>query len=128
MCANRKLTKSGYAHLQGIIEYRGESDDTLVLCRTDGRRGAHHLFRKKVANAYMHSDAFVANPDGVEIDPESLTARYRGGAPEHHVLTMPEGPCLQSRTSTVYPNAFAPHESFDGVGILFLKQNRSKIM
>jgi catechol 2,3-dioxygenase-like lactoylglutathione lyase family enzyme len=44
------------------------------------------------ANAYMHSDAFAANPAGVEIDPESLLAQYRSGVPEHQLLTMPEGP------------------------------------
>jgi hypothetical protein len=33
------------------------------------------------ANAYMQSDAFAANPAGVEIDPESLLAQYRSGVP-----------------------------------------------
>ena len=40
----------------------------------------------------MHSDAFAANPAGVEIDPESLLAQYRSGVPEQQLLTMPEGP------------------------------------
>ena len=44
------------------------------------------------ANAYMHSDAFAANPAGVEIDPESLLAKYRSGVPEQQLLLMPEGP------------------------------------
>jgi len=44
------------------------------------------------ADAYMHSDAFAANPAGVEIDPESLLAQYRSGVPEQQLLAMPEGP------------------------------------
>ena len=43
------------------------------------------------ANAYMQSDAFAANPAGVEIDPEVLLAQYRSGVPEHQLLTMPRG-------------------------------------
>ena len=44
------------------------------------------------ANAYMQTDAFAANPSGVEINPESLLAQYRSGVPEQQLLTMPEGP------------------------------------
>ena len=44
------------------------------------------------ANAYMQSDAFAANPAGVEIDPESLLAQYRSGVPEQQLLAMPIGP------------------------------------
>ncbi len=44
------------------------------------------------ANAYMQSDAFAANPAGVEIDAESLLAQYRSGVPEQQLLTMPVGP------------------------------------
>src|SRR5437868_3638940 len=44
------------------------------------------------ANAYMRTDAFAANPAGVEIDPEILLAQYRGGVPEQQLLAMPEGP------------------------------------
>jgi catechol 2,3-dioxygenase-like lactoylglutathione lyase family enzyme len=44
------------------------------------------------AHTYMHSDAFSANPVGVEIDPESLLAQYRSGVPEQQLLAMPEGP------------------------------------
>jgi catechol 2,3-dioxygenase-like lactoylglutathione lyase family enzyme len=43
------------------------------------------------ANAYMRSDAFAANPAGVEIDPESLLAQYRSGVPEQQLLAMPQG-------------------------------------
>lgn len=43
------------------------------------------------ANAYMHSDAFAANPAGVEIDPERLLEQYRSGVPEEQLLLMPEG-------------------------------------
>jgi catechol 2,3-dioxygenase-like lactoylglutathione lyase family enzyme len=44
------------------------------------------------ANAYMRTAAFAANPAGVEIDPESLLAQYRGGVPEQQLLSMPVGP------------------------------------
>ena len=44
------------------------------------------------ANAYMRTDAFAANPAGVEIDPEVLLAQYRSGIPEQQLLAMPEGP------------------------------------
>jgi len=44
------------------------------------------------ASAYMHSDAFAANPAGVEIDPEILLAEYRRGVAEQQLLTMPVGP------------------------------------
>jgi catechol 2,3-dioxygenase-like lactoylglutathione lyase family enzyme len=44
------------------------------------------------ANAYMQSDAFAANPVGVEIDPEELLAKYRSGVPEQKLLAMPQGP------------------------------------
>lgn len=50
------------------------------------------VVRYEEANTYMHSDAFAANPAGVEIDPENLLAQYRSGVPEHQLLTMPEGP------------------------------------
>jgi hypothetical protein len=44
------------------------------------------------ANAYMRTDAFAANPAGVEIDPESLLAQFRSGVPEQQIMAMPEGP------------------------------------
>src|SRR5205085_5638761 len=44
------------------------------------------------ANAYLRTDAFAANPAGVEIDPEALLAQYRSGVPEQQLLAMPQGP------------------------------------
>lgn len=44
------------------------------------------------ANAYMLSEAFVANPIGVEIDPEELLRQYRSGASVEKLLAMPQGP------------------------------------
>ena len=44
------------------------------------------------ANAYMRSDAFAANPIGVEVDPEDLLAQHRAGVPDEQLLTMPNGP------------------------------------
>lgn len=44
------------------------------------------------AHAFMHSDAFAANPVGVEIDPDALLAQYRNGAQLETLLAQPEGP------------------------------------
>lgn len=44
------------------------------------------------AHAYMHSDAFTANPVGVEIDPDALLVQYRNGVPVAQLLAQPEGP------------------------------------
>lgn len=44
------------------------------------------------AHAFMHSDAFAANPVGVEIDPDALLAQYRSGTPAEQLLAMPAGP------------------------------------
>jgi catechol-2,3-dioxygenase len=43
------------------------------------------------AQAFMHSDAFAANPTGVDFDADALLARYRNGASESSLLIMPEG-------------------------------------
>ena len=43
------------------------------------------------ANAYMASDAFVANPVGVDYEPEALLSKYRSGASEAELLKMPKG-------------------------------------
>ena len=44
------------------------------------------------AHTFMHSDAFAANPVGVEIDPDVLLAQYRSGASQEQLLKMPVGP------------------------------------
>jgi len=44
------------------------------------------------AHALMHSDAFAANPVGVEIDPDALLEKYRSGVPVETLLVQPEGP------------------------------------
>jgi len=43
------------------------------------------------AQAFMHSDAFAANPVGVDYEADALLARYRNGASEASLLTMPAG-------------------------------------
>ena len=43
------------------------------------------------AHAFMHSDAFAANPIGVEIDPDALLAQYRSGVPTETLMVQPEG-------------------------------------
>ena len=47
------------------------------------------------AYTFMHSDAFAANPVGVDIDPEVLLAQYRSGVPPEMLLVQPEGPASQ---------------------------------
>lgn len=47
------------------------------------------------ANIFMLSDAFAANPIGVEIDPEVLLAEYRSGIPLEQLLVQPDGPIMQ---------------------------------
>lgn len=44
------------------------------------------------ARVFMHSDAFAANPIGVEIDPDLLLTQYRNGVPLETLLVQPEGP------------------------------------
>src|SRR6266851_1174146 len=42
------------------------------------------------AHAFMHSDAFAANPVGVEIDPDALLAQYRSGVSMETLMVQPE--------------------------------------
>lgn len=44
------------------------------------------------AHAYLHSDAFAANPVGVEIDPDALLAQYKNGVSLETLLVQPKGP------------------------------------
>ena len=44
------------------------------------------------AHVYMNSDAFAANPIGVDIDPDALLLQYRNGVPVETLLTQPNGP------------------------------------
>jgi catechol 2,3-dioxygenase-like lactoylglutathione lyase family enzyme len=44
------------------------------------------------AYSFMHSDAFAANPVGVEIDPGALLVQYRSGVPVERLMVQPEGP------------------------------------
>jgi catechol-2,3-dioxygenase len=43
------------------------------------------------AHAFMHTDAFAANPVGVEVDFDFLLAQYRNGVPFETLLVQPEG-------------------------------------
>jgi catechol 2,3-dioxygenase-like lactoylglutathione lyase family enzyme len=47
------------------------------------------------AHAFMQSDAFAANPIGVEIDPDALLAQYRDGVPVEKLLEQPVGAASQ---------------------------------
>ena len=44
------------------------------------------------AHAFMHSDAFAANPVGVDIDPDTLLEQYRNGVSVETLLIQPNGP------------------------------------
>jgi catechol 2,3-dioxygenase-like lactoylglutathione lyase family enzyme len=44
------------------------------------------------AHDFMHSEAFEANPIGVEIDPDALLTQYRNGVPLETLLVQPKGP------------------------------------
>ena len=44
------------------------------------------------ANAYMRSDAFAANPIGVQFDPDDLVEQFRKGVPESQLLARPDMP------------------------------------
>ena len=62
------------------------------------------------ATAYMRTDAFAANPAGVEIDPEALLAQYRSGVPEQQLLAMPQGPMSAIPEAHGMSKSFAFHE------------------
>jgi catechol-2,3-dioxygenase len=47
------------------------------------------------AHTFMHSEAFSANPVGVEIDPDALLEKYKSGVPIETLLVQPEGPMSQ---------------------------------
>jgi catechol 2,3-dioxygenase-like lactoylglutathione lyase family enzyme len=47
------------------------------------------------AHALMHSEAFAANPVGVDVDAETLLAQYHDGASAEQLLAMPIGPPAQ---------------------------------
>lgn len=44
------------------------------------------------AHTFMHSDAFAANPIGVEVNFDSLLEKYKSGVPVETLLIQPEGP------------------------------------
>ncbi len=44
------------------------------------------------ANAFMNSDAFAANPVGVEVNFDALLAQYRDGVDQETLLVRPDGP------------------------------------
>jgi len=47
------------------------------------------------ARTFMHSEAFAANPAGVDIDTDALLTQYRNGVSAEKLLTMPAGPPTQ---------------------------------
>ena len=51
------------------------------------------------AHAYMHSDAFAANPIGVDVDFDSLLEQFQSGAPMESLLVQPAGPVTQVPTA-----------------------------
>lgn len=51
------------------------------------------------ANAYMHSEAYAANPLGVELDPEAIAAHVREGRPAEELYPRPDGPMSPIRSA-----------------------------
>ena len=49
-------------------------------------------FQVDVDHDFMKTEAFHANPIGIEVDVEALLARHRAGGNPLDLLTMPEGP------------------------------------
>src|SRR6185503_4182210 len=97
--ANLGELLSTYERLKqmGITPYWRIHHGITVSCYYQDQDGNRMEFQVDAcsveeANAYMQSDAFAANPAGVEIDPEALLAQYRNGVPEQQLLTMPVGP------------------------------------
>jgi catechol 2,3-dioxygenase-like lactoylglutathione lyase family enzyme len=60
----------------------------------DGNRMEFQVDRcadAKDAHAFMNSEAFAANPIGVEVDFEALLAQHRSGVSAETLLAIPEG-------------------------------------
>ena len=51
------------------------------------------------ANDYMHSEAYAANPLGVELDPEAILDHLRAGEPVAALMPRPEGPISPIRSA-----------------------------
>jgi hypothetical protein len=43
----------------------------------------------------LHSDAFAANPIGVDVDFDSLLEQFQSGVPLESLLAQPAGPVTQ---------------------------------
>lgn len=62
---------------------------SLYYADPDGSRvefQVENLTTKQELQAYMRSEAFAANPIGVNFDPEKLLKRYENGDPLHELL------------------------------------------
>jgi len=57
----------------------------------DQRLANKHYTESNEAHTIMHSDAFAANPVGVDYDADVLLAEYRNGASQTSLLAMPTG-------------------------------------
>jgi hypothetical protein len=44
------------------------------------------------AHRFMQSEAFAANPIGVNINADELLAKYRSGVPVDSLMIQPDGP------------------------------------
>jgi len=49
-------------------------------------------FQVDADDGFMETEAFAANPIGVEVDMEALLARHRAGGDPRELLVMPDGP------------------------------------
>jgi catechol 2,3-dioxygenase-like lactoylglutathione lyase family enzyme len=82
---------------QGIVPYwpiRHGPTLSLYYRDPDGNRMEFQVdcfATAEEANAYLHGEAFAANPIGVTFDPEALVAQFRRGVPERELLARPDG-------------------------------------
>jgi len=76
----------GVHHGVTLSVYYQDQDGNRMEFQVDCFAGATE------ANAFMHSDAFAANPVGVDIDPEALLTQYRSGVAMESLMVQPDGP------------------------------------
>ncbi len=85
----RRLKESGIApgrvinHGMSASMYYRDPDGNGVELQVDT------FATKQEGAAYMHTDAFVQNPIGIEFDPDKMLADYEAGVPEIELLRRP---------------------------------------
>ena len=90
--ANLDVLRPGTPAVSGRGEF-GVNHIAFYYQDPDGNRVELQVesCNSKDAFDYMRSEAFANNPVGVEVDPETLLARYRAGASEAELTARPDG-------------------------------------